>query len=182
MKKFSVATLFLSCVRLAGCAKTVTKDEAVKAAGEFKTADVADKFVGSSKVTTNLKKWEVSALGVKTSKNPSKETDEDTDLDPTKYRVSATALKAASDDGTFKINGKAISYSYTLKDEELASATGADKLYTSFEGEIKYEFSYNSDGLLIKEHAYRNYEGTKGEDNYIKVETDVVSSYTWKKK
>ena len=176
-KKISVLTLALSCLRLAGCGKTVSKDEAVKAAGEFKVADVKDKFVGSSETTTDTRKSEVCLLGVKTSKDPQKDTAKKDNLDPTAFLVSS-----ASSDGVFKLNGKAISYSYSIKDEELAKSIQADALYTSFKGEIKYEFSYNADGLLIKEHTYTKYEGKKDDKNYINREIDVFVNYTWKKK
>lgn len=181
-KKISVLTLALSCLRLAGCAKTVSKDEAVKAAGEFKVADVKDKFVGSSETTTDTRKSEVCLLGVKTSKDPKKDTAKKDNLDPTAFLVSSATISAASSDGVFKLNGKAISYSYSIKDEELAKSIKADALYTSFKGEIKYEFSYNADGLLIKEHTYTKYEGKKDDNTYINREVDVFVNYTWKKK
>lgn len=181
-KKISVLTLALSCLRLAGCAKTVSKDEAVKAAGEFKVADVADKFVGSSETTTDLRKSEVCVAGIKTSSDPKKDTAKEDSLAPAAYLVSSATISAASSDGVFKLNGKAISYSYSVKDEELAKSLKVDSLYTSFKGEIKYEFSYNADGLLIKQHSYTKYEGKKDDKNYINMELDVVANYTWKKK
>ena len=101
-KKISVLTLALSCLRLAGCAKTVSKDEAVKAAGEFKVADVKDKFVGSSETTTDTRKSEVCLHGVKTSKDPKKDTAKKDNLDPTAFLVSSATISAASSDGVFK--------------------------------------------------------------------------------
>ncbi len=180
MKKISKAILCLASVAFLGsCAKSISKEEAIKIAGNFKAEDVQEKS-GSvhtvTKITAGSGEYAqllVAYLEASGISNSDKTVEINT---PSAYLISATYVKTHNDayeNISWKADGNALSWSVHLTEE----STKEGLKTSSTEDDSA---SYGSNGLPIKKSILLKYELTH--DSVVEnVEISSTETYTWSK-